>query len=81
MIKVFSKNISCRLGTFIHLVAITELWNPISTKQINQLPKNESGESISTLIQIRRLQEYGLLFFLNMETFHTHYVLLEEVKD
>ncbi|XP_065922109.1 chitin synthase [Magallana gigas] len=50
-----------RLGTFIHLVAITELWNPISTKQINRPPKNDSVQSIeiSTLIQIRQLQEYG----------------------
>lgn len=44
-----------RLGTFIHLVAVTDPLKPIWP------PKNESGQSIeiSTLRQIQQLQEYG----------------------
>lgn len=57
----------------MHLVAITELWNPKCIKQKTpdlvdetRSPKTKryDHKDISTLIQIRQLQEFGLLVFL-----------------
>lgn len=77
---------SCRWGTFIHLVAITELPNPFrrknnATDYVGMINTHKDDEhemtNAETLKQIESLQRFGLFNIILVQL--VHYLLLYEM--
>lgn len=72
---------SCRWGTFIHLVAITELPNPFRRKNnvTDSVGMNNTDEddehkmtNAETLKQIESLQRFGLFNIIRVQSFQAY---------
>lgn len=73
---------SCRWGTFIHLVAITELPNPFRRKNnatdsvgMNNTDEDDEHEmtNAETLKQIESLQRFGLFNIIRVQSFQAYH--------
>lgn len=73
--------LSCRWGTFIHLVAITELPNPFRRKNnatdyvgMNNTDEDDEHEmtNAETLKQIESLQRFGLFNIIRVQSFQAY---------